>query len=61
MYFEINVSKNGRHYFATAQRSLRDPGEAQTAYEDLRARFPEAEGFEVTVTKYETVGTQLKW
>ena len=61
MHFEINVSLNGRHYFATAERSLRDEASARKAAEDFSRRFPEHEGFSVTVTRYETVGRQMEF
>lgn len=47
MPYEINVAKNGKHYFATAERSLRDRDEAITAAKDFKRRFPESEGFTV--------------
>lgn len=60
MYFEINVALNGRHYFATAERSLRDEASARQVAEDLRRRFPEHEGFSITLTRYETVGYRME-
>ena len=64
MYFEINVSLNGRHYLVviTAECSLHSPEEeARKVYDDFKSRFPETEGFKITVTKWETAGTSLKW
>jgi hypothetical protein len=61
MYYEINVTKDGKHYFATAARSLTDFEQARKAFLDLRRRFPASEGYEVTATKWESVGTQLEW
>lgn len=55
MYYEINVSMNGRHLFATAERSLTSEREARQVAVMIRARFPEPE-FKVTVRRYETVG-----
>lgn len=60
MYFEINVALNGRHYFATAERSLRDEASARQVAEDLSRRFPEHEGFSITLTRYETVGYKVE-
>lgn len=60
-YYEINVTYVGRHYFATAPRSLTDLGRAQEVYEDLIERFPRAEGFRVTVVKWESCGTSQAW
>ena len=57
-YFEFNVSLNGRHYFATAPLSFpscqRD--KAIQFYRELCRLFPEAEGFNVSVTRWECVG-----
>lgn len=52
MYFEINVSLNGRHFFATSERSLRTLSEAQTVYRELKKAFPDNKGYSVTVRKY---------
>ena len=56
MYYEINVSRNGRHFFATAPRSVTSEGELRAVFTELKNRFPEADGFEVTATRWETVG-----
>ena len=48
--YEINVAKNGKHYFATHERSLTETKEAENALKDFKNRFPEAEGFLVTIT-----------
>jgi hypothetical protein len=66
MYYEINVSKfnpvskRHEHYFATHQRSLRS-GElnARHAAFDFVERFPESEGFKVTLSGYEETGNQI--
>ena len=50
MYYEINIAKNGRHYFATASRSLTDERAAKAVWADLKKRFPEDEGFELSVS-----------
>jgi penicillin-binding protein-related factor A (putative recombinase) len=50
MGYEINVSKNGKHYFATHERSLPYTKEAEEAFKDFKVRFPEEEGFNVTIT-----------
>ena len=48
--YEINVAKDGKHYFATHERSLWGTKEAENALKDFKNRFPEAEGFIVTIT-----------
>jgi len=63
MAYEINVALNGTHYFATHDRSLTTQYEKQLKeiFEDFKQRFPESEGFNVTITYYETRGTRLEW
>lgn len=61
MHYEINVSKNGRHYFATHERSLTDYEKAKEVFADICRCFPESEGFCVSISKYETIGTELDW
>lgn len=56
MYYEINVSKNGKHFFATAERSITNKWKLKEVYDVLKEKFPQKEGYEVSVTKYETVG-----
>lgn len=48
-HYEINVSHNGRHFFATAERSCVDRDRAKAVYLSLVDKFPESEGFLVTV------------
>ena len=52
MYYEINVSLNGRHYFATNARSITDSETAIRLSMDIKSRFPAKEGFKVTITYY---------
>lgn len=56
MYYEINVTLNGKHLFATAERSCTNRVALEAVYNELRARFPAAEGFDLRVTQYETRG-----
>jgi hypothetical protein len=59
MYYEINVSHNGKHHFATAERSLTTLGEVKRVYDKLKVTFPESEGFKLTVTKWQIVGSAV--
>lgn len=59
MYYEINVSKKGQHYFATKESSILDKNEALIIAKDLKMRFPETEGFEVILTQWSKVGKQV--
>ena len=57
-YFEFNVAHEGRHLFATAPRSFPScqPDKAKSFYSELCERFPENEGFSVSVTRWECIG-----
>lgn len=56
MYYEINISRNGAHFFATAERSITDGVKLLKIYNALRAKFISADGYELTVTKWEKIG-----
>lgn len=56
MYFEINVSKNGLHFFATNKRSITSYNQALKLYEIFKKKFKEDEGYEIELTKWETIG-----
>lgn len=55
-HYEINVSLNGRHFFATADRSCRDENDVKKVLPEIMKRFPESDGFAVTVTYHEHIG-----
>ena len=57
-YFEFNVALNGHHLFATAPRSFPTLSRerAKVFYSELCARFPESEGFTVSVTELVCLG-----
>lgn len=59
MYYEINVSRNGRHFFATAERSLTTESEAKAAYMIFAAKFPESEGYKIEVTCWQKSGRKV--
>lgn len=48
--YEINVALNGRHYFATAPRSLTTSKAASNMLIDFVKRFPASEGFNISVS-----------
>jgi hypothetical protein len=60
MSYEINISKNGKHYFATAERSLTTLGESTKLYNELKEFYPESQGFKISLTKWETKGKEIK-
>lgn len=59
MYYDINVSLNGQHLFATAERSVTDSHKLQKVYKLFMEKFPEEEGYKITVTKWEKVGKYI--
>jgi hypothetical protein len=59
MHYEINVSHEGRHLFATHERSIRSVEECKRVLEEVVKRFPKEDGFTVTVTRYDNVGKNI--
>lgn len=59
MYYEINVSKNGLHYFATAERSITSLTQAEGLYMVFKEKFPESEGYQISVTQWNKVGKPM--
>lgn len=58
-YYEINVSLNGQHFFATAERSCVSADKAEKVYNALRQAFPVAGGYEVNVTQWRAEGRKV--
>lgn len=52
MYYEINVSLNGKHLFATAERSIVNTWHLQKVYNLFKEKFPAEEGYQITVTEW---------
>ena len=50
MYIEFNISLNGRHFFATHERSCTDSNSADKVKKVLLEKFPESEGYKVTAS-----------
>ena len=59
MYYEINVSLNGKHFFATDKRSITTKGELKKVYTVLKEKFPTEEGYNILVSYMETRGKYL--
>ena len=57
MYYEINVALNGKHLFATHKRSLTTKREMKKCLEIFVEKFPESEGYSITVERCECIGT----
>jgi hypothetical protein len=59
MNYEINVSRNGRHYFSTAPRSLDNHAQCMQMVEHFQCVFPVEQGYKITATRTETTGTVI--
>jgi hypothetical protein len=60
-YYDINVSKNGIHLFATHPRSLVNEDDAKELAVLLRSKFPVSEGYDVSVTYWQATGKHLNF
>lgn len=60
MWYEINVSKGGRHYFATHKRSISTIEKATAIRDRLKLAMPEEEGFRYTITQWQTTGVEVE-
>lgn len=58
-YYEINVSLNGVHFFATHKRSLTDKRKMQEVLEIFKQKFPDSEGYRISVTAEYEYGTYV--
>jgi hypothetical protein len=59
MHYEINVSYQGWHLFATAERSIKSTLELKKVMTVFKVKFPEEEGYSVSVTRLETKGYEV--
>lgn len=50
-HYEINVSRNGSHFFATDERSCVTERQTAAVYAVLAAKFPTSEGYKLEVTR----------
>ena len=55
-YFDVNVSLNGSHLFATHPRSAKTQVEADKIITLFREKFPECEGYEVSCLHWQCQG-----
>lgn len=54
MWYEINVSKNKNHFFATHERSIVTHGKLIAVLKEFQNAFPKEKGFEISVSKMKT-------
>ena len=60
-YYEINVSLNGKHLFATAERSITNKQKMEEMYKLFEQKFPKSKGYTLDVTLWEKRGTPIIW
>lgn len=60
MYYEINVSLNGKHFFATAERSITNKYALEKVYNVFKEKFPKEDGYEITVQYWEKTGRNIE-
>ena len=51
MSYEINVSKDGQHYFATSERSITTLNHATELVQQFEKIFSEEAGFKISVAR----------
>ena len=55
-YYEINVALNGKHFFATAPRSITTEDKMLRVFKTFKEKFPEREGYSVDVSYWSSTG-----
>ena len=53
MYYEVNVSTDSGHLFATAKRSITTKIQMKKLVSIFKIKFPAKSGYSLMVTKYE--------
>lgn len=59
MGYEINVTLNGKHFFATHERSAMMEHELKRILTVFMKKFPKEEGYEISVTRWEKIGKRI--
>lgn len=59
--YRINVAHNGRHFFTTDPESAWTKEKAKELYETIKKKFPESEGYDISVTYWETIGHHIEF
>jgi hypothetical protein len=50
MTIEFNISKDGKHFFATHERSCNDSKKAEKLKLVFEEKFPSSEGYEISIS-----------
>ena len=59
MYYEINVSLKGKHFFATAERSIIREERLKELLLVFNDKFPASEGYTISACLYRNSGQEL--
>ena len=57
--YEINVSLNGQHFFATHERSIVNKQKLKEVYKVFEEKFPKSEGYKISVTYWTRSGKEI--
>lgn len=60
MYYKINVVKDNRHFFATAENSVHTEGQLKEVVKVFKQKFPESEGYKISAMLVQTVGKEVE-
>lgn len=60
MYYTINVSLNNWHFFATAEHSITSVKQLNKVLPVFKEKFPESEGYTLSVTLFKTIGESVE-
>ena len=60
MTYEINVSKDGIHFFATHERSLYSIDKLNQAVKVFKEKFPESEGYKISASVVRTTKEDIE-
>lgn len=57
--FEINVSLNGEHYFATHTRSINSEQKGKKLVSELKTIYPESKGYKISLSYVQTTSQKV--
>ena len=60
-YYRINVTLNGKYLFATEQGGITYREDAEKVTALFKEKFPENEGYKISVTKWEGRGKPVEF
>lgn len=60
MIYEINISLNGNHFFATHERSITSKTKLMAVLEKLIEKFPSSEGYRIEIQERVSYGKRIE-